>query len=166
MPDGTAGIGAAAVEIGPMHAGEPRADARLADERLAQTSGPDRRWPIGELARELGVSTRTIRFYETSGLIAPERINGARVYGRRDRARMHIILRGKNLGFSLEDIREYLRLYDDDPNQVSQTQMLMQKVEAAIAALEHKKVDLERTLGELKALQARAADFLARKRRP
>ena len=118
------------------------------------------------MAAEVGVSTRTIRFYETSGLIAPERAKGARIYSRRDRARMYLILRGKNLGFTLEDIREYLGLYDDDPNQVTQTTLLVQKVESAIEGLEKKKVDLERTLAELKVIKARAEAFLADKPPP
>ena len=127
-----------------------------------EVGAQDRRWSIGALAADVGVSTRTIRFYETSGLITPERANGARIYGRRDRARMQLILRGKNLGFTLEDIREYLALYDDDPNQVSQTQLLLQKVESAIEGLEKKKVDLERTLNELKYIKSRAETFLTR----
>jgi DNA-binding transcriptional MerR regulator len=132
-------------------------------QRSLETSSPDRRWSIGELATEVGVSTRTIRFYESSGLITPERAKGARTYSRRDRARMYLILRGKNLGFTLEDIREYLGLYDDDPNQVVQTQLLVQKVETAIQGLEKKKIDLDRTLGELKIIKQRADAFLAGK---
>lgn len=130
-------------------------------QRNPDMGAQDRRWSIGELAAEVGVSTRTIRFYETSGLITPERAKGARTYSRRDRARMQLILRGKNLGFTLEDIREYLGLYDDDPNQVTQTTLLIQKVNSAIEGLEKKKVDLERTLAELKVIKARAEAFLA-----
>ena len=143
-----------------------RRERTLADDDVRQRSdggAPDRRWSIGELATEAGVSTRTIRFYETCGLIAPGRSKGARIYGRRDRARMYLILRGKNLGFSLEDIREYLALYDDDPNQIAQTQLLLQKVETAIAGLESKKVDIERTLSELKSIRERAELFLSAK---
>ena len=123
-------------------------------------SPPEPVWSIGELAAQLGVTTRTIRFYEAQQLITPTREKGARVYGRRDRARMHLILRGKNLGFTLEVIREYLSLYDADPNQVTQVQMFLEKVEGSIADLERKKSDIERTLGELTALQARAIAFL------
>jgi DNA-binding transcriptional MerR regulator len=135
-------------------------------QRTPDTGAPDRRWSIGELAVDVGVSTRTIRFYETSGLITPERAKGARIYSRRDRARMHLILRGKNLGFTLEDIREYLGLYDDDPNQVTQTTLLVQKVDSAIDGLEKKRIDLERTLGELKMIKERAEAFLAGKATP
>jgi DNA-binding transcriptional MerR regulator len=110
----------------------------------------DVRLSIGELAEELGLTTRTIRFYEQKGLISPARKGVARAYGRRDRARMRLILQGKNLGFSLEDIAEYLALYDSDPSQVVQTQLLHTKVTAAIADLETKQNDIERALTDLK----------------
>jgi DNA-binding transcriptional MerR regulator len=89
----------------------------------------DRLYTIGELAAELGVTTRTIRFYESKGLISPARRGVARSYARRDRARLKLILRGKNLGFSLEEIAQYLKLYDADPAQIAQTQMLLNRVE-------------------------------------
>ena len=89
----------------------------------------DRLYTIGELAGEFDVTTRTIRFYESKGLISPARRGVARAYSRRDRARLKLILRGKNLGFSLEEIAEYLKLYDADPAQMAQTQMLLSGVE-------------------------------------
>ena len=72
---------------------------------------------IADLAREFGISTRAIRFYETKGLFAPERVGSTRVFRRRDRARLILILRGKRLGFSLRDISEYLSLYEADRTQ-------------------------------------------------
>ena len=69
---------------------------------------------IADLAREFGISTRAIRFYETKGLLTPERVGSTRVFRRRDRARLILILRGKRLGFSLRDISDYLSLYDAD----------------------------------------------------
>jgi DNA-binding transcriptional MerR regulator len=104
---------------------------------------------IGDLAGEFAISTRTIRFYEMKGLIAPRRAGANRIYSRRDRARLILILRGKRLGFSLEEIAEYLSLYDADPHQVAQTRLLLQKVEAATAELEQKREDIEKTLAEL-----------------
>src|SRR5207244_125075 len=79
----------------------------------------DRLYTIGELADELNVTTRAIRFYEAKGLIAPARRGVARSYSRRDRARLMLILRGKNLGFTLEEIAQYLMLYDADPAQIT-----------------------------------------------
>jgi DNA-binding transcriptional MerR regulator len=122
-----------------------------------------RPYTIGELAAELGLTTRAIRFYETRGLIRPRRKGNARVYDRRDRARLLLILRGKNLGFSLEDIREYLDLYDADPTQERQTLLLIDKVATAIADLEAKKRDIERALADLHGIYDNAKRFLAQR---
>ena len=120
----------------------------------------DRLYSIGELAAEFGITTRTIRFYEARGLIAPARRGVARSYARRDRARLKLILRGKNLGFSLEAIAEYLKLYDADPAHVAQTQMLLNGVEEAIQDLQTKRADLDRTLKELRDIRAQCVEHL------
>jgi DNA-binding transcriptional MerR regulator len=123
----------------------------------------DRLYTIGELAAELSVTTRTIRFYESKGLISPARRGVARSYSRRDRARLKLILRGKNLGFSLEVIGEYLKLYDADPAHIAQTQMLLAGVEEAIDNLQTKRTDLDRTLKELKEIRAQCVEHLKKK---
>ncbi len=123
----------------------------------------DRLFTIGELATEFGVTTRTIRFYESKGLIAPARRGVARAYSRRDRARLKLILRGKNLGYSLEAIAAYLKLYDADPSQMAQTQMLQAGVEAAIEDLQAKRADLDRTLKELREIRAECIEHLSKK---
>ena len=87
----------------------------------------------------------------------------ARSYSRRDRARLKLILRGKNLGFSLEVIAEYLKLYDADPSQMAQTQMLLAGVERAIEDLQTKRADLDRTLKELKDIRAQCVEHLMKK---
>ncbi|MET0192154.1 MAG: MerR family DNA-binding transcriptional regulator [Hyphomicrobiaceae bacterium] len=121
---------------------------------------PDRLHTIGELAEELDITTRTIRFYEAKGLIMPARRGVARCYGRRDRARLKLILRGKNLGFSLEVIAQYLQLYDADPTQVAQTRLLLARVEDAIDHLQIKRADLDRTLRELKDIRGQCVEHL------
>jgi DNA-binding transcriptional MerR regulator len=108
---------------------------------------------IGELAAEFGISTRAIRFYESRGLIFPKRAGSVRIYDRRDRARLILILRGKRLGFSLEEIAEYLDLYDADPDQITQTRLLLQKVETSISDLQSKRQDIEDALGELREIR-------------
>ena len=123
----------------------PAGEAETQDGRL---------WTIGELAEELALTTRAIRFYEAKGLIAPDRRGVARSYTRRDRARMLLILRGKNLGFTLEDIKEYLELYDADPAHLAQLKLLAAKVDAHIDGLDRKRADIERTLAELKEIRA------------
>jgi DNA-binding transcriptional MerR regulator len=124
---------------------------------------PARLYTIGELADELQITTRAIRFYEAKGLIAPARRGVARSYSRRDRARLRLILRGKNLGFTLEEISQYLKLYDADPAQITQTQMLLGRVETAIEDLQRKRADLDRTLKELKDIRAHCVEHLRAK---
>lgn len=120
-------------------------------------------YTIGALAEEFEITTRAIRFYEARGLIKPSRKGAKRSYGRRDRARLMLILRGKNLGFSLEDIAEYLALYDTDPTQEAQTRLLLDKVETAIGDLNGKRADIDRSLKELKDIRAKCLAHLGRK---
>jgi DNA-binding transcriptional MerR regulator len=115
---------------------------------------PERLFTIGELAAAHNITTRTIRFYEARSLISPARKGVARMYTRRDRARLTLILRGKNLGFTLEEIQHFLELYDSDPSQVAQAQVVLERVEAHITDLMDKRADLDRTLKDLKELKA------------
>ncbi len=138
----------------PLHS---RPDPAISNEAIAD---PDLRFTIGELADEFGITTRTIRFYEARGLILPERKGANRSYSRRNRARLMLILRGKNLGFTLEDIAEYLTLYDADPGQLAQTKMLVAKVEAMMEDLNKKRADIDRTLRDLKELRAKCHNYL------
>ena len=93
-------------------------------------------YSIADLAREFGISTRAIRFYESKGLIAPERLGATRVFHRRDRARLILILRGKRLGFSLRDISDYLSLYEADRTQRAQVSLLLDMVDQRIRQLQ------------------------------
>src|SRR5262249_2485462 len=94
---------------------------------------------------------------------APLRRGVHRSYSRRDRARLKLILRGKNLGFTLEEVAQYLRLYDADPAQIAQTQMLLAHIERAIEDLQVKPVDIERTLKELRESRSQCMEHLGRK---
>src|ERR1700712_3235886 len=85
-------------------------------------------YTVTELARELGMTARAIRFYEDKGLITPPRAGTTRVYSAHDRARMILILRGKRLGFSLSTIKEYLDLYHADVTQHAQLRLLIAAV--------------------------------------
>ncbi len=119
---------------------------------------------VNELAEALEVTPRTIRFYEQKGLIQPRRAGTVRVFTRRDRARLLLILRGKRLGFSLRDIREYLDLYDADPMQREQVRLLLGKVRARLSALERQRRDLEQATAELRDIESQAEAALARHR--
>ncbi len=115
---------------------------------------------ITEIAREFGISTRTIRFYEAKGLLSPERVGSTRVFRKRDRARLLLILRGKRLGFSLKDISEYLSLYDADNTQTPQILLLQAKVDERLNLLEMQLQDLEITISELREIRQLAQNQL------
>lgn len=108
---------------------------------------------VTELARDLAITPRTIRFYEDKGLITPRRAGNIRVYTKRDRARMVLILRGKRLGFSLREIKEYLDLYDIDPSQTEQIRLLLKKVRTRLDMLEDQRLALEESILELKDIE-------------
>jgi len=116
---------------------------------------------IADLAREFGISTRAIRFYETKGLLRPERVGSTRVFRRRDRARLILILRGKRLGFSLRDISEYLSLYEADRTQRAQVNLLVEMVDQRMQMLEQQLADLQTTIGELREIKKLASERLA-----
>ena len=116
---------------------------------------------IADLAREFGISTRAIRFYETKGLLTPERVGSTRVFRRRDRARLILILRGKRLGFSLRDISDYLSLYDADRTQRAQVSLLVDMVNERMRMLEVQLGDLQTTLSELREIKKLASERLA-----
>jgi DNA-binding transcriptional MerR regulator len=126
---------------------------------MDQTADERQLYSVNQLADELGVTPRTIRFYEESGLIAPRRAGANRVFDRRDRARLMLILRGKRLGFSLGEIREYLDLYESDRSQVVQMRRLLDATRQRMAELEKQRADLNQALGELRSIarQAEAA---------
>ncbi|WP_193334604.1 MerR family DNA-binding protein [Devosia beringensis] len=115
---------------------------------------------IADLAKEFGISTRAIRFYEAKGLLAPERVGATRIFRRRDRARLILILRGKRLGFSLRDISDYLSLYDADRSQ--QVNLLTAKVDERLASLERQRDDLETTINELREIRKLADEPLVK----
>ncbi len=116
---------------------------------------------IADLAREFGISTRAIRFYESKGLLNPERVGGTRVFRRRDRARLILILRGKRLGFSLRDISDYLSLYDAH-SQTAQVTLLIDMVDQRLGLLERQMTDLQTTVAELREIRKLAAERIAR----
>ncbi|MCK5622377.1 MAG: MerR family DNA-binding transcriptional regulator [Alphaproteobacteria bacterium] len=118
-------------------------------------------YSVTELAEDLGVTPRTLRFYEDKKLLNPRRAGNARVYTHRDRGRMILILRGKRLGFTLTEIREWLDIYESDPGQVEQMRKLVGKAGERLAALEQQREDIEATITELTDIIGAAERHLA-----
>ncbi len=117
---------------------------------------------ITELATGFNVTPRAIRFYEDQGLIAPERQGQNRVYSRRDRARLAWILRAKNVGFSLAEIREMIDLYDVGDGRVRQRRVTLDKCRNRIAALTEQRADIDATIEELQSFCALVESYVPR----
>jgi DNA-binding transcriptional MerR regulator len=115
---------------------------------------------IRDLAREFGVTARTLRFYEEKGLLAPKRAGLDRLYSRRDRARLKYVLMGKSVGFSLGEVREMLDLYDLDDGGATQLGVALAKFRERIARLERQRGEIERVLAELKQASKTVAMLL------
>jgi DNA-binding transcriptional MerR regulator len=122
--------------------------------------GAARQIGIQEAATLLGVTMRTLRFYEDKGLIAPQRVGTARLYSRREIGRMQLILRGKRLGFSIREIQDFLDLYDVDPEHHVQVEKLVIKIGDRIKHLRQQKQAIDQTLEELKMIESQARDWL------
>ena len=109
---------------------------------------------------------RALRFYEDKGLLSPRRINGARVYTRRDRARLALILRAKDIGSPLSEIKHYLDLYGDHgEGRVQQLTYVIDRTDATIQALEQKRKQIDETLAELRVINASCRKYLELRRR-
>lgn len=121
---------------------------------------------ITELCREFGITLRALRFYEDKGLLSPRRVNGARVYTRRDRARLALILRAKAIGSPLSEIKRYLDLYGDQgEGRTQQLSYVIERTDAEIAELEKKRARIDETLAELRVINASSrAQLEARQR--
>jgi DNA-binding transcriptional MerR regulator len=115
-----------------------------------------RLYTVTELAKELGMTARAVRFYEDKGLITPQRAGTTRVYSARDRARMILILRGKRLGFSLNAIKEYLDLYDADVTQQAQLRVLLAGVAKRRDQLLAQRLAIDEALAELADIAAQS----------
>ncbi|ABS14728.1 hypothetical protein Brsp06_00634 [Brucella sp. NBRC 13694] len=118
-------------------------------------------YTITELTREFGISTRTLRFYEDEGLIAPVRRGRTRLFRPADRHLLKQILRGKRLGFSIAEIHEIIQMYREPPGETGQLKLLMKRVEEKRADLRQKRRDIEETLGELDQIEESCIERLA-----
>ena len=120
-----------------------------------------RTFSITELAREFDVTTRTIRHYEEQGLLNPKRAGLSRIFTAKDRVRLKLALRGKRLGFSLNDIRELFELYDLARDEKKQLEEFLSKLEKRRALLEQQREDIEVMLSEVNFFAAQCHRLLA-----
>ena len=118
---------------------------------------------ITDLAKEFGVTTRTIRHYEDEGLLSPRREGMNRLFSNRDRVRLKLALRGKRLGFSLADIRELFDLYDLGRDEEHQLQEFLAKLERRRVLLEQQREDIEVMLNEITFFEGQCRKLLADK---
>ncbi len=123
--------------------------------------GDGKRYSIRDLTREFDISARTLRFYEEKGLLAPERIGQERLYTRRDRARLRLVLLGKAVGFSLDDIREMIDLYDLGDGGVRQLEVAHQRFGEQIDRLHAQRAEIDKAIAELQRARASVGEQLA-----
>ena len=120
---------------------------------------------ISDLADEFAISHRAIRFYESKGLLSPKRLNGARIYTRRDRARLHIIVRAKSLGYTLEETKDYLDLYGQQgEGRIKQLEISAARSAEMIAELQAKKQQIDEKIQELRLINKVCRQKIARKK--
>ena len=120
----------------------------------------DTRLSFKEMCAKFDVTPRTLRYYEYIELLAPEREGRNRFYLNRDVARMTLIMRGRRFGFSLEDIRQWLELYDRDPENHEQMETLVELADSQLKELESRRKQIEEAIADLKALRDDAASKL------
>lgn len=122
-------------------------------------------YTISELAREFGVTTRTIRFYEEKGLIHPTREGQRRMYSPADRVRIKLILRGKRIGMTLQESVDVIDMYDPARNNTQQLHSLMNTIAARRGALLQQKKDIDEMLAGLDEVQALCEQALGKRRK-
>ncbi len=115
----------------------------------------DKTYSISDLSKEYQITPRTIRHYEDEGLLSPERNGTQRIYRNRDRVRLHLIMRGKRIGFSLAEIKEIIMLYDSPAGEEKQKQLLLQKIEQRRAKLLQQQNDISSMLQELSNIESK-----------
>lgn len=133
-------------------------------EAHGESQAPDF-FSISDLADEFAISHRAVRFYESKGLLSPKRLNGARIYTRRDRARLHIIVRAKSLGYTLEETKGYLDLYGQQgEGRLKQLEISAARSAEMIAELQAKKQQIDEKIQELRLINKVCRQKIAKKK--
>ena len=147
-----------------MVAGSRKDAAREFVDAHGEQEAPDF-FSISDLADEFGITHRAIRFYESKDLLSPKRLNGARIYSRRDRARLHIIVRAKALGYTLEETKDYLELYGQHgEGRIRQLELSAARSAEMIEELENKKRQIDEQIEELRLIHKVCRQKIAKKK--
>ncbi|MER8780450.1 MerR family DNA-binding transcriptional regulator [Mesorhizobium sp. M1006] len=121
---------------------------------------------IGEMAKKYGVTLRTLRFYEDKGLLKPQRDGSTRLYTRRDRARLKLILLGRKVGFSLRDVKQMMDLYDPNGSNTKQLRLALDKSEKQLARLQKQRALIDDAISELSASMSTVRQMLIERSTP
>jgi DNA-binding transcriptional MerR regulator len=140
--------------VGTMSIHSSEQNVAIENGSSAQRTDRPKTYTIGDLAREFGVTLRTLRFYEDRGLLSPRREGTARIYDARERARLELILKGKQLGFTLVEIRAMLAEDRTGDVPAANLKLSLSQVEDQISHLEQQKVEIEQALSELRTHRA------------
>jgi DNA-binding transcriptional MerR regulator len=133
---------------------------KIESDQIAASAAEDdenQEFLISDLAREFGVTLRALRFYEDRGLLSPKRIGTMRIYSAKDRARLSVILKGKQLGFTLAEIQEMLAPHERGGQACVDLKLSLEKVDEQIAHLEAQRVEIDAAIEELRATRAELA---------
>lgn len=118
-------------------------------------------YSITELTREFDISTRTLRFYEDEGLVQPVRRGRTRLFRPADRHLVRQIIRGRRLGFSINEIREIIQIYKEPPGEIGQLKLMLRRIQEKRDVLRQRRRDLEETLAELDGAEDACVERLA-----
>jgi len=132
---------------------------------MSMSKSPEE-FSIGDLAREFDLTTRTIRYYEDKNLLTPQRRGQQRVYSRADCTRLKLILRGKRLGWNLDEIRQVIELYNGPGGEIRQLEVMLNKIENSRTTLLEQQQDVQIALDELQEIEARCQRQLNKLRTP
>ncbi len=134
------------------------------DDAVSETQ--DEYTRIGEMAKTYGVTLRTLRFYEDKGLLNPKRDGSTRLYTRRDKARLKLILLGRKVGFSLRDVKQIMDLYDPTGANTKQLRLTIEKSEKQLARLQKQRAAIDEAIGDLSDTMATVRKLLAERTAP
>jgi DNA-binding transcriptional MerR regulator len=115
---------------------------------------------IGELAKEFDITTRSIRFYEDQGLLAPQRKGQTRIYSQKDKVRLKLVLRGKRLGFSLAETKTIFDLYDTEKSEQRQLETMLQLIATKKEILAQQLLDITSVMDDLEQLEQNCNETL------